>query len=112
MKTSTLTAAFFLLTTSAFAAPASHTSPTAQDCARAPAVARTYLAAQAGRKLTMSRAAVIADVTKNTGADGEFAGLKPCDSGYANAVRFYIDEVLKAGTDNSTPKTDDESSKR
>jgi hypothetical protein len=54
----------------------------------------------------MSRSAVIAEVTKLTGADGEFAGLKPCDSGYANAVRFYIDEIIKAGTDNSTPKTD------
>ncbi len=40
---------------------------------------------------------------KNTGADGEFAGLKPCDSGYASAVHFYIDEILKAGTNNSTP---------
>ena len=51
----------------------------------------------------MSRAAIIADVTKNTGADGEFAGVKPCDSGYASAVHFYLDEVLKAGTNNSTP---------
>jgi len=74
-----------------------------QDCSSAPAVARTYLAAQAGRKLTMSRSAVIAEVTKLTGTDGEFAGLKPCDSGYPNAVRFYIDEVIKAGTNNSTP---------
>jgi hypothetical protein len=74
-----------------------------QDCANAPAVARTYLAAQAGRKLTMSRSAVIAEITKLTGTDGEFAGLKPCDSGYPNAVRFYIDEVIKAGTNNSTP---------
>ena len=74
-----------------------------QDCAAAPAVASTYLRAQAGRKLTMTRAAVVAEVTKLTGADGEFAGLKPCDAGYANAVRFYIDEVIKAGTNNSTP---------
>jgi len=76
-----------------------------QSCANAPAVARTYLASQvsAGHKLTMSRAAAIAEVTKLTGADGEFAGLKPCDSGYANAVRFYLDEVIKAGTNNSTP---------
>lgn len=74
-----------------------------QDCAAAPAVASTYLRNQAGRKLTMTRAAVVAEVTKLTGADGEFAGLKPCDSGYPNAVRFYIDEVIKAGTDNSTP---------
>jgi hypothetical protein len=51
----------------------------------------------------MSRAAIIADVTKNTGTDGEFAGVKPCDAGYASAVHFYIDEVLKAGTNNSTP---------
>jgi len=76
---------------------------TVQECAAAPAVASTYLRAQAGRKLTMTRAAVVAEVTRLTGADGEFAGLKPCDSGYANAVRFYIDEVIKAGTDNSTP---------
>ena len=75
------------------------------SCAAAPAVARAYLAAQAGRKLSMSRSAVIAEITKVTGADGEFAGLKPCDSGYPNAVRVYIDEVIKAGTDNSTPKT-------
>jgi len=86
------------------AAPAATTATSSvQSCANAPAVARTYLAAQAGRKLTMSRAAVIAEVTKLTGADGEFAGLKPCDSGYPNAVRFYIDEVIKAGTNNSTP---------
>jgi len=74
-----------------------------QSCAAAPAVARAYLAEQAGKKLTMSRAAVIAEITKLTGADNEFAGLKPCDSGYPNAVRFYIDEVIKAGTNNSTP---------
>ena len=112
MKTTTLSAALILFATSAFAAPGAHSSVSAaQDCAKAPAVARAYLAAQAGRKLTMSRAAVIAEITKNTGTDGEFAGLKPCDSGYANAVRFYIDEVIKAGTDNSTPKTDDGSTK-
>lgn len=74
-----------------------------QDCAAAPSVATAYLRAQAGRKLTMTRTAVVAEVTKLTGTDGEFAGLKPCDSGYPNAVRFYIDEIIKAGTDNSTP---------
>lgn len=82
------------------------TSPSVQpSCAAAPAVARSYLADQVsgGHKLTMSRAAAIAEVTKLTGADGEFAGLKPCDSGYPNAVRFYLDEVIKAGTNNSTP---------
>lgn len=74
-----------------------------QACPAAPAVARTYLADQvsAGHKLTMSRAAAVAEVTKVTGTDGEFAGLKPCDSGYPNAVRFYLDEVIKAGTNNS-----------
>jgi len=76
-----------------------------QSCANAPAVARAYLASQAasGHKLTMSRTAAIAEITKITGADGEFAGLKPCDAGYPNAVRFYLDEVIKAGTNNSTP---------
>jgi hypothetical protein len=74
------------------------------SCAAAPAVARAYLAAQAGRKLTMTRAEVIAEITKQTGADGEFAGLKPCEAGYPNAVRFWIDEVIKAGTNNSTPQ--------
>ena len=75
------------------------------SCPAAPAIASTYLRDQvsAGKKLTMSRAAIIADVTKNTGPDGEFAGVKPCDAGYASAVHFYIDEVLKAGTNNSTP---------
>jgi hypothetical protein len=75
------------------------------SCPAAPAITSTYLRDQvsAGKKLTMSRAAIIADVTKNTGADGEFAGVKPCDTGYASAVHFYIDEVLKAGTNNSTP---------
>ncbi len=85
-------------------APTHHTSTTIrQGCPAAPAVARTYLANQvsAGRKLTMSRAAAVAEITKLTGADGEFAGLKPCDSGYPNAVRFYLDEVIKAGTNNS-----------
>jgi hypothetical protein len=74
-----------------------------QPCPAAPAVARTYLASQvaAGRKLTMSRTAAVAEITKITGTDGEFAGLKPCDSGYPNAVRFYLDEVIKAGTNNS-----------
>lgn len=74
-----------------------------QACPAAPAVARVYLAnqASAGHKLTMSRAAAVAEVTKITGTDGEFAGLKPCDSGYPNAVRFYLDEIIKAGTNNS-----------
>jgi hypothetical protein len=66
-------------------------------------VASAYLKAQAGKKLTMTHAAILADITKNTGADGEFAGLKPCDTGYASAVHFYMDEVLKVGTNNSTP---------
>jgi hypothetical protein len=74
-------------------------------CPVAPAVANTYLRNQAGRRLTMTRGEVISEITKQTGADGEFAGLKPCDSGYPNAVRFWIDEVIKAGTDNSTPQT-------
>jgi hypothetical protein len=94
------------LTITAGAAPAKRDPSVGalqQSCTAAPAVARTYLAAQvsAGRKLTMSRAAAVAEVTKLTGADGEFAGLKPCDSGYVNAVRFYLDEVIKAGTNNS-----------
>lgn len=75
------------------------------SCPAAPAVANAYLRTQAGRKLTMTRGAVISEITKQTGSDGEFAGLKPCDSGYPNAVRFYIDEVIKAGTDNSTPQS-------
>lgn len=70
-------------------------------CPSAPAVARTYLAAQAGRKLTMTRAEIVAEITRLTGSDGEFAGLKPCDAGYPNSVRFWIDEVLKVGTQNS-----------
>jgi hypothetical protein len=74
------------------------------SCPVAPAVANAYLRAQAGRKLSMTRTEVVSEITKQTGADGEFAGLKPCDSGYPNAVRFYIDEVIKAGTDNSTPQ--------
>lgn len=71
------------------------------SCPSAPSVARTYLAAQAGKKLTMTRSAIIAEITKITGADGSFAGLTPCQAGYPNAVRFWIDEVLKAGTNNS-----------
>jgi hypothetical protein len=74
------------------------------SCPVAPAVANAYLRAQAGRKLSLSRTEVVSEITKQTGADGEFAGLKPCESGYPNAVRFYIDEVIKAGTDNSTPQ--------
>lgn len=102
------TAALMGLAISAGAAPANRETSAAafqQSCAAAPAVARAYLSEQvaAGKKLTMSRAAAVAEVTKLTGADGEFAGLKPCDSGYPNAVRFYLDEVIKAGTNNSTP---------
>jgi hypothetical protein len=108
MKRLTISAA--MLGIAALAAGAGASTPawsraaTAQpSCASAPAVARAYLAAQAGKKLTMSRAAIIAQVTTNTGTDGEFAGLKPCDAGYPNAVRFYLDEVWKVGTNNSTP---------
>jgi hypothetical protein len=56
--------------------PAHHSTSVVQGCPAAPAVARSYLAAQvsAGRKLTMSRAAAVAEITKITGADGEFAG--------------------------------------
>jgi hypothetical protein len=73
------------------------------SCPAAPAVAGTYLRDQvsAGHKLTMSRASIIAEITKQTGADGAFAGLTPCQSGYPNAVRFWIDEIIKAGTNNS-----------
>ena len=104
MKKLALSAALILFAAPTLvASPRSHSTPAMQDCPKAPAVAAAYLRAQAGRKLTMTRGAVIAEITKNTGADGEFAGLKPCDSGYPNAVRFYIDEVIKAGTNNSTP---------
>src|SRR6266404_1812363 len=101
----TAAAAFAAFTISAGAATTgsqANTSNIQQGCPVAPAVANAYLRVQAG-KLTMPRGAVIAEITKDTGADGEFAGLKPCDSGYLNAVRFYIDEVIKAGTNNSTP---------
>lgn len=84
--------------------PSHSTAALQQGCPAAPAVANTYLRAQAGRKLTMTRGAVVSEITKMTGTEGEFAGLKPCESGYPNAVRFYIDEVIKAGTDNSTPQ--------
>jgi hypothetical protein len=100
-----VTTAFAAATISAGAATTS-TQPSYQDvqqsCPVAPAVANAYLRAQADR-LKMPRGAVIAEITKDTGTDGEFAGLKPCDSGYPNAVRFFIDEVIKAGTNNSTP---------
>jgi hypothetical protein len=100
-----VTTAFAAATISAGAATTSP-KPSYQDvqqsCPVAPAVASAYLRAQA-EKLKMPRGTVIAEITKDTGADGEFAGLKPCDSGYPNAVRFYIDEVIKAGTNNSTP---------
>jgi hypothetical protein len=80
--------------------------PTTQEpqssCTAAPAVASRYVREQADR-LKMPRAAVVAEITKDTGADGEFAGLKPCEAGYPNAVRFYVDEVIKAGTNHSTP---------
>jgi len=89
----------------AVAASANATTPATHELSLAPAVANAYLRAQAGRKLTMTRGAIISEITKQTGADGEFAGLKPCDSGYPNAVRFWIDEVIKAGTDNSTPQS-------
>ena len=99
----TVVAGFAVWAGSAEAVTPVASAPSAQGCPAAPAVANAYLRAQAGRKLTMTRGAVIAEITKITGADGEFAGLKPCDSGYPNAVRFYIDEVIKAGTNNSTP---------
>lgn len=94
-----------LLATTAPASTPNTSAALQQSCSNAPTVAREYLAnqASAGHKLTMSRAAAIAEITKITGTEGEFAGLKPCDSGYANAVRFYLDEVIKAGTNNSTP---------
>jgi hypothetical protein len=102
----TVAAAFAALTISAGAATTgsvTSTSSIQQSCPVAPAVANAYLRAQAGKRLTMPRGAIVAEITKDTGTDGEFAGLKPCDSGYPNAVRFYIDEVIKAGTNNSTP---------
>lgn len=108
MKRLTISAAVLGIAALAAAAGASTPGPKATariqaSCASAPAVARAYLAQQAGKKLTMSRAAAIAEISKITGSDGEFAGLKPCDSGYPNAVRFYLDEVIKVGTNNSTP---------
>jgi hypothetical protein len=102
----TVAAACAALTMSAGAATTgskASTSSIQQSCPVTPAVANAYLRAQAGKKLTMPRGAIVAEITKDTGTDGEFAGLKPCDSGYQNAVRFYIDEVIKAGTNNSTP---------
>jgi hypothetical protein len=108
IKLAAAATAFAAFATAGAAAPTAHHSTAAfqQSCSAAPAVANTYLRDQAGRKLTMSRSAVIAEITKLTGADGEFAGLKPCESGYPNAVRFYIDEVIKAGTNNSTPQVE------
>ena len=65
-------------------------------------IASGYLREQ-GVRLKMPRATVVAEIAKDTGADGDFAGLKPCEAGYPNPVRFYIDEVIKAGTNHSTP---------
>ena len=107
MKKITLAVVTTAFAAAAISAGAATTSPkpyeeVQQSCPVAPAVANAYLRAQADR-LKMPRGTVIAEITKDTGTDGEFAGLKPCDSGYPNAVRFYIDEVIKAGTNNSTP---------
>lgn len=108
IKLAAVATAFAAFATAGATAPTAHQSTAAvqQSCSAAPAVANTYLRAQAGRKLTMTRSEVVAEITKLTGTDGEFAGLKPCESGYPNAVRFYIDEVIKAGTNNSTPQVE------
>jgi hypothetical protein len=67
-------------------------------CPSAPAIAASYLRerVRSGKRLTMPRADAIDAIAKLTGPDGEFAGLKPCDAGYASAVHFYIDKVIKA----------------
>ncbi len=106
MKGIALTALTGLAALALAAAPSEAVAPThgarlQQSCPAAPAVANAYLRAQAGKKLTMTRGEIISAITKETGADGSFAGLTPCQAGYANAVRFWIDEVLKAGTNNS-----------
>jgi hypothetical protein len=107
MKSVALAAGIGLAAIALSAAPSragTHNFRTFQpSCPAAPAVAGTYLRDQvsAGHKLTMSRASIIAEITKQTGADGAFAGLTPCQSGYPNAVRFWIDEIIKAGTNNS-----------
>ena len=100
-----LAGAGLLASTASASTPNSTSAALQQSCSTAQTIAREYLANQvaAGHKLTMSRAAAIAEITKITGTDSEFAGLKPCDSGYPNAVRFYLDEVIKVGTNNSTP---------
>jgi hypothetical protein len=106
MKRVALTALTGLAALALAAAPShavapDHAAKLQPSCPAAPAVANAYLRAQAGRKLTMTRGEIISQITAQTGADGSFAGLTPCQSGYPNAVRFYIDEVLKAGTNNS-----------
>jgi hypothetical protein len=106
MKRIALTALTGLAALALTAAPSqavgsAHVAKLQPSCPAAPAVANAYLRDQAGKKLTMSRGAIISEITKQTGADGSFAGLTPCQSGYANAVRFWIDEIIKAGTNNS-----------
>jgi hypothetical protein len=106
MKRVALTALTGLAALALAAAPSqavgpAHSMKLQPSCPAAPAVANAYLRAQAGKKLTMTRGAIIAEITKQTGADGSFAGLTPCQSGYPNAVRFWIDEIIKAGTNNS-----------
>ncbi|GAC1420747.1 MAG: hypothetical protein NVSMB53_19450 [Gemmatimonadaceae bacterium] len=79
MKTATLAAVAAAVAGIAFAPSASASTttpatPTIQPSwPEAPAIARSYLKHQAGRQLTMSRADVIAAITKLTGPDGEFA---------------------------------------
>ena len=106
MKRIALTALTGLAALALAAAPSqavgsAHVTKLQPSCPAAPAVASAYLRDQAGKKLTMTRGAIIAEITKQTGADGSFAGLTPCQSGYPNAVRFWIDEIIKAGTNNS-----------
>ena len=75
MKGITLAAMVAGIAAAAVSADASTPANRHQDslvqpgCPAAPAVANAYLRNQAGRKLTMTRGAVISEITKQTGTD-------------------------------------------
>ncbi|HEX6576230.1 MAG TPA: hypothetical protein VF042_14780 [Gemmatimonadaceae bacterium] len=68
------------------------------DCPSAPAVANAYLRELGMQGKKVNGQNIISQIAKMTDEDGTFMNLQPCDEGYVQAVRTWIDQQLAGST--------------
>ena len=84
-----------------FDATSATTCTLEEDCPAAPAVANAYLRELGIKGKRVNGQNIISQIAQMTDDDGTFMNLEPCDEGYEQAVRTWIDQHLTTSTTSS-----------